>query len=96
MSHIYFLEIRNEDSAEIEACAYGSAEEINFIGRRHVARLLNKGGSYGFWLAVVESYGQDPRGDEAVKVGHAVADADTVAGALKRRLSALKAVAAKQ
>jgi hypothetical protein len=96
MSGKYFLEIRDEDNArELLAFAYGDAAEINFIGRREIGKLVEKSaagakGDHSFRLLEVKYIGQDIESDETVRLANIIADADTIAGALKRKLSLLK------
>jgi hypothetical protein len=88
----YFLEVRDEERGrELLAFAYGDVTEINFLARRQVAELAGKsGGSYSFRLLQVSYVGQDIESDDAVKLGAAIGDGETVAGALKAKLLKLK------
>lgn len=87
----YFLEIRDENNArELKAFAYGEASDIVTIGRRHVVALNGAGGQYSFRLLGVQYIGQDTESDDAVRIGAAIADGDTISVLLKRKLAALK------
>jgi len=86
VSKFYSIEVNNEDSGRVYACADGDIEVVSYVGRKAIADIKDVTTDVRLSLIEVDEIGQGA--EETRSIAKLTADAGTVSYVLKAKLSA--------